>query len=123
MALNDYARARVFFNGLKLQQITSAQMETDGGQQPVNLLDEGLSGFTPGAGSVTLTIGYAIPRDGTEEPFQETCAVGRYATLQYGRGDKDYVGTGKIMNVSESQSTGANLEGTFTWMGKIAPMR
>jgi hypothetical protein len=119
MALQDYANVSVLYNGNPLEEVTSCEMTTNSGQQRIDTLSKGLSGFTPGAGDVTISIGYAIPIGGPEDNFQQNCAVGAYATLQIGVGPANYVGTGKIMSVSESQSVGASMEGTFEWVGEL----
>jgi hypothetical protein len=121
-ALQDYARLGCFYNGSWLEQITSIEMATNGGQQRVDILNEGLGGFTPGSGDVTVTIGFAIPIGGTEATFQEDCSNGSYIDLQIPIGKKDYVGRGKLESVSMSQSVNAAAEGTFTWIGELAPL-
>lgn len=120
--LQDGAQLRVFYNGRSLDWITSIEMSTESGQQPIDVLRYGLAGFTPAAGRVTISLGYAVPRGGTEEEFQETCAKGEYVTFQIGQGSKDYIGRGKIMNNRVGQSTGANTEGSLEWMGPLKPL-
>lgn len=123
MSFQDFAKVRCYYNGRKIDMITSAQMTTDSGQQPVNVLEAGMVGFTPGSGHVQMQIGYVVPRDGSEEAFQQDCANGRNVVFQFGRGDVDYTGVGKILTTEEGQSTGETFAGTFTWMGKLGPMR
>ena len=118
-ALQDYATLTVFLNGQNLQQLTSAEATFDSGQQRVELLNEGLGGFTPGSGSVTISLGFAIPIGGTEDTYLARCVAGEYVTMQLGIGAEQYVGTGKITNVSISQSVGAASEGTLEWTGQF----
>ncbi len=118
----DYARLPVFYNQAYLVQITSVSHTTDAGQQPVNLLNEGLGGFTPGTGKCTMKIDFAIPIGGTEVPYQQDCANGAYVTLQLGVGPVSYIGTGKIQTVDIGQSTGAAAQGTANWEGELKPM-
>ena len=122
MALQDYARLAVFYNDSLLTQITSASLTTNAGNQRVDLLNEGLGGFTPGPGDVTIEVGFVVPAGGTEEEFQEDCALKNFVKMQVPVGRKDYVGRGKIDTVSISQSTGASVEGSFTWIGELAPL-
>jgi hypothetical protein len=89
---------------------------------PVNLLNEGLGGFTPGTGSCKITLGFAIPIGGTEQPYQQDAANGAYIRMQLGVGDVSYIGTGKIHNVKISQSVNAAAEGTLDWEGELKPM-
>lgn len=121
MALQDYAKLNLAYNGNWLEQITSVQHATNSGQQRIDLLNEGLGGFTPGSGDVTITVGYAIPIGGTEDDFQQHCATGAYVTLQIVQGRHDYTGRGKITENSASQSVGAAAEGSFTWVGELKP--
>lgn len=123
MALNDYARLACLYNGNPLTQLTSLNLTTNSGQQRVDLMNEGLGGFTPGPGDVTIEVGFAVPIGGTEDEFQEDCANGAFVTLQVPIGRKDYIGLGKIMNVSISGSTGANVEGTFSWTGELKALQ
>ncbi len=123
MALNDYARLACLYNGNPLTQLTSLHHTTNSGQQRVDLMNEGLGGFTPGPGDCTIEVGFAVPIGGTEDEFQEDCANGAFVTLQVPIGRKDYIGLGKIMNVSISGSTGANVEGTFSWTGELKALQ
>jgi hypothetical protein len=119
----DFAKLACFYNGSYLAYITSLEITTESGQQRVELMNEGLAGFTPGSGSVTISIGFAIPIGGTEQTYQEDCAAGAYVTLQIPIGGKDYIGTGKLTSVRMSQSTGANSEGSFEWSGELLPLQ
>jgi hypothetical protein len=122
MAQQEYARLGVFYNGAWLEQVTSVELTTNSGNQRVDLLNEGLGGFTPGSGDVSITIGFVIPIGGTELTFQEDCANRVFVDLQIPVGKKDYVGRGKLESVSMSQSVNAAAEGTFSWTGEIAPL-
>lgn len=122
MALTDYARLAIFYDGTALTQVTSIQATFNSGQQRVDLMDVGLGGFTPGSGDVSISIGYAVPVSGTEKPFKSDCALGRYVTLQLQEGGEYYIGQGKIMDADVSGSAGANTEGTFNWVGELKPM-
>lgn len=123
MALQDYGKLGCFYNGSLLQQITSIHLVTDAGLIPVDILNEGLGGFTPGSGKVTLAIGFVVPVGGTEETFQEDCANQKFVTIQVPIGSKAYIGNGKLLNVEIGQTTNASVEGTFNWMGEISPLQ
>ncbi len=116
--LQDYAKIPVFYNGTKLIQITSIKMTTNSGQQRVDLLNEGLGGFTPGAGDVTIELGFVIPIGGPEANFQQDCDAGKYVTFQVGIGRLGYIGRGKIMSCDMGQSTNASSEGSLQWVGQ-----
>jgi hypothetical protein len=122
MPQTDYARLAVYVDGSLVQQITSISMTTNSGNQRVDLLNEGLGGFTPGSGDVTIELGFVIPIGGTEEEYQEKCANKDWVTMQVPVGRKDYIGRGKIDTVSISQSVNSSVEGSLTWIGEIAPL-
>ncbi len=122
MALADYARLTVFYDGEPLTQVTSIQMTTTSGQNRVDLLVEGLGGFTPGSGDVSITIGFAVPIKGTEKPFQADCANGRFVTMQIQEGARYYIGQGKHMTEEVSSSVGSNTEGSLNWTGELKAM-
>jgi hypothetical protein len=122
VALQDYAKLAILYNGNALTQLTSLEHETNSGQQRIDLLNEGLSGFTPGSGDCTINIGYAVPIGGAEATFQEDCASGTYVTLQMFQGVKSYIGRGKILNNKVSQSTNNPVEGTCQWLGELKPI-
>ena len=84
---------------------------------------EGLAGFTPGSGDVSVTVNYVIPITGEEFDFQQATVEGRYVTIQIVQGPVQYQGTGKIMDNETSQSVNANTEGTFNWVGEIKALQ
>jgi len=122
MAFTDFAKLSAFYKGNALTKLTSITITTESGQQRVDLLNEGLAGFTPGSGSVEIEIGFAVPIGGLEDTFQEDCATGAIVEMQIPIGSKDYIGLGKVMNVKISQTTAQNVEGTFTWSGQLKPI-
>ena len=119
MALEDYATLKIFYDGTPLTQVTSIQKSTESGQLEVDLIESGLGGFSPGSGRVRISVGYAIPRSGPEKDFDSDSSSGRYVTLQLNQGKKFYIGQGKVMDTSASQSAGANTEGSFEWTGEL----
>lgn len=118
MALQDFARAVVFFDGRQVKLAESWDIETESGQQPILILNEGLGGFTPGAGQVTVGGTLYVPVGGFEEPVQAWCAEGTYHTIQWSLGPDAYVGNGKFTNVKISGSTNQAVQVTFTWIGE-----
>jgi hypothetical protein len=118
--LQDHARLILYVDQVYQQEITSLSMATNSGQQRVDLMNEGLGGFTPGSGDVTLEIGFAIPVGGQEFPYQRKCADGDFVTMQVPIGGDQYSGLGKIITCEISQSANGNTEGTCTWTGELA---
>lgn len=123
MALQDYARLGVAMDSNVLTQITSAKATWNSGQNRVDLLNEGLSGFTPGSGDVTIDLGFAVPIGGTEDDFTGKLVPGTYVTMQIFIGPKDYVGRGKIMTCDIGQSVNAAVEGNLQWLGELNPLQ
>jgi len=119
MALQDHAVPFLLINGNPLEDWMNVEFTTNSGQQRVDTVTKGLAGFTPGPGDVTISITYTIPIGGTEFGYQEACAEGFYVTAQYGRANKDYVGTGKITTNTESMGVGASMEGRIEWVGEL----
>jgi hypothetical protein len=117
----DYAVLKCFINEAPSTQHTSLKKTTTSGDQPVQLLETGLAGFTPGGGEVVIEIGYAIPIGGPEFDFESMAAHREEVSMQFWQGAKNYSGVGRIMEGSVSQSTGANAEGTATWRGPLKP--
>ncbi len=123
MALQDFAKLGTFYNGSLLELITHIRFVTDSGIIEVDVLNEGLAGFTPGSGRVNIDVGFVVPVGGTEETFQEDCANQKFVTLQIPIGAKAYIGTGKLKTVDIGQSTNASVEGTFNWTGTISALQ
>jgi len=119
--MDDYAILKAFVNGSPSTQHTSLKKTTTNGDQPVQLLETGLAGFTPGGGECSIEIGYAIPIGGPEFDFETMAANRENVQLQFWQGAKTYSGVGRIMEASVSQSTGASAEGTATWRGPMKP--
>lgn len=122
MALQDFARQVVFFDGRQVKIAESFNFDTESGEQPILILNEGLGGFTPGAGQCTLGGSLYVPVGGFEEPVQAWCATGAYCTVQYGLGPFAYVGEGKFTKVTISGGTNEAVKVDFTWVGEKKAM-
>ncbi len=118
-ALNEYLQIPVFYNGAYLEQITSVTLRGENGIQRVELLNEGLGGFSPGSGTTTIEIGFSIPITGQEQDFWDDMESEALVDMQMGVGPKSYAGRGKLENVEISRSTGQAVEGTFNWTGPL----
>lgn len=117
--LQDHARLIIIVDSTALIEVTSIQMTTNSGQNRVDLLNEGLAGFTPGSGDVSLNISFAVPKGGQEYPWQQKCATGAYVTMQVIIGATQYVGLGKFLDVAINQSVNSSVEGTANWLGEL----
>ena len=117
----DFAVLKLFVNESPMTTVTSLKKTTTSGDQPVNLLESGLAGFTPGGGEVSIEIGYAIPIGGPEFDFESMAANREQVAVQFWQGKKNYSAVGRVLEGSVSQSTGANAEGVATWRGPLKP--
>ena len=122
MADNDFAKLGTIYAGAALAKITSLSMTTNSGLQRVDTMGEGLSGFTPGSGDVTIEFGFVIPIGGPEAAMQEHCAEGATVEVEFFVGAKTYVGRGKVMTTTFSQSVNQAAEGTCQWVGQLKPI-
>lgn len=122
MALNDYASTRAFIDGEPIIQLTSLQHVVNSGQQRVDLLNEGLGGFSPGPGDTTISIGFVVPKEGYEHDYKSKCARGDFVTLQVTEGTHFYIGQGKFDTVETNSSVGSATAGTASWVGELKPM-
>jgi hypothetical protein len=117
----DYAVLKLFVNESPSTQHTSLEKTNTSGDQPVNLLESGLAGFTPGGGEVMIKIGYAIPIGGPEFDYDTMLANREQVSMQFWQGAKSYSGVGRITENTVSQSQSANAEGTASWRGPLKP--
>lgn len=119
----DYAVGKVYFNGGAMVEVTNIRRRTESGLVEVQTIEDGLSGYTPGGGSVDVEISYVTPIGGQEVDVQGICARRESCTLQVGWGAKSYMATGKIISDETSQGVNANAEGTFNWRGPLKAVK
>jgi hypothetical protein len=117
MALNDFGRMVVFLDGNEIKVAESFDHETESGQQPVVVLNEGLVGFTPGAGQCNLGGTIYVPIGGFEDNMQAWAVEGSYHTFQTGIGANSVINRGKFTNVKLSQSTNGSAQITYQFVG------
>jgi len=97
-------RTSIFFNGTALEEFTSVDLALDTAQNEIVTVTKGLAGFSAGAQKTTIRITSAVPIGGTEIDFWDIAFRNENCTLQVGFGSKDFISTGRIMNVSLSLS-------------------
>lgn len=121
--MEDFSNLSVVVDGDYLAKVTGVQKRTESGQLAVDLLNEGLGGFTPGSGRVRITISYSVPIGGAEFDFATAVAEGEYHTVQVPVGSKTYVGLGKFIDDDLGQSTNSSTEGSVSWEGELKKMQ
>lgn len=119
MALQDFANLSCVVDADYQSKLTSISMRHEGGQQPVDLLNEGLGGFSPGSGRVQISLSYSVPIGGAEFDFATAVAEGTYHTIQVTVGGKTYVGQGKFIDNDLNQTVNSATEGSVSWLGEI----
>ena len=121
VAQQDYAQFKAFVNGAPAINVTSIGIVTESGVQPVQLLGEGLGGWTSGSGQVTIELGILVPIGGQEHPYQQMAANEEFVDFQVFVGRDTYNGRGKFTNVNLTHSTDSPASGTVTFIGPKKP--
>lgn len=121
--MQDYGGLPLFFNGVKLRQLTSVELTLNSGQTSVDLLNDDLGGFSPGAGRANINGGFVVPVGGMEEDFTEPLVEGQYVTMQVPIGNKTYAGRGKLITMSIGKDAGSPNAGTFEWEGQLVKLK
>jgi hypothetical protein len=107
-----------FLDGNEIKLAESFEHETDAGQIPVLVLNEGLVGFTPGAGQCNLSGTIKVPIGGFEDNIQKWAVEGSYHVFQTGIGKNSVINKGKFTNVKLSQSVGQDAQISYTFVGE-----
>jgi hypothetical protein len=115
----DHLRLKLLIDGVFQIKPSQIRVQFSANNQVVETL-EGLAGKTPGSGRVTITCTVAVPVGGFENDFITSCVKGTYHDLQVPFGPKSYIGTGWFDESDIGQSTNANTEASFTWIGEFA---
>lgn len=116
-----YGQAKLHYNGNPVNKITSASWRGESGLQPVNLMNEGLDGFSIGSGMSTIEWSGPIPKEGPEHSYRRDFTEHRDVEMQYTSGAESYAAVGKIITYEESQSDNEVLSFTATWQGRLQP--
>lgn len=100
MALQDYTKADIFLNGVLIAEATGITVNHRPGKNPVNTMNKGFAGFSPGSASMEVQIESAVPRVGTDMDF---------VALAYGNTTVDIVFFGRSKKMkSKGQVTDAS---------------
>jgi hypothetical protein len=121
MAQQDYAVPKLFLNGGPITQITKVTRMVDAQNQPVNLMIEGLGGWSPGAGMSRLEWEAPPPIGGPEFDYEGMCARKDYVEMQLFLGGGSVASLGKIQSVQTEGSVGNPSSMTIVWEGPLQP--
>lgn len=118
----DGAILSMFIDGTFQMKASNVSITTNSGQQRLDTLAEGLSGFVPGSGDTSISGTSIVPIGGLEFDWHSAAAKGGYHTIQVVIGAKQYTGIGKFMDATTSQSVNSGTEGSFNWTGQLKPL-
>ena len=119
MAQTDFAKMAVFVDGGSIKMITSCELAVDAQNQRIDVMNEGLAGFSSGSGSVTINLGFVVPIGGLEVDYWGKCVRREYVEFQVWVGGAKYAGRGKIDTCDISQQTNSPTDGKLTWTGEF----
>ncbi len=121
MALTDYVITKLFYNSSPVTQITRIARVVKANNQAVQLLNEGLGGFTDGSGECTIEWDAPIPIGGTEFDYEADCVSKAYVDMQFFCGARSYSGRGKLEEAATEQAVGASGSIKVQWVGEFKP--
>lgn len=121
MALQDYVITKLFYNSAAVTQITRVARVVKANNVAIQLLNEGLGGFTDGSGECTIEWDAPIPIGGTEFDYEGDLVAKSYVDLQFFCGSRSYAGRGKLEEASTEQAVGAAGSIKVSWVGEFKP--
>lgn len=119
----DFGKVRIWVDGAFMVYVSSITKRTDAGNIPVNVLNEGLAGFTNGSGSVNISVGYFFPASGPEVNFDDLCVERGYHDVQVAVSGTSGVMRGKFSDNEVSQSTDQATSGTVNFIGEFKALK
>lgn len=120
-AQQDYAVPKLFLNGAPVTQITRVKRMLDAQNQPIQLMLEGLGGWTPGAGISRIEWDAPVPIGGPEFDYEGMCARRDYVDMQVFLGGGSVASRGKIQTVETEGSVGSPTSMALAWEGAFEP--
>ena len=116
MALQDYTKATILVNGVVLIEATSISVDHKLGTQPINTIEKGFAGISPGSSSIEVKIQSAVPRVGTDIDFTGLARARTLLDVVLFARAKKVKTKGYIMDVSESYGADKAAEISCTLM-------
>jgi hypothetical protein len=116
MALQDYTKATILVNGVVLIEATSISVDHKLGNQPINTIEKGFAGISPGSSSIEVKIQSAVPRVGTDIDFTGLARARTLLDVVLFARAKKVKTKGYIMDVSESYGADKAAEISCTLM-------
>jgi hypothetical protein len=119
MALQDFGRLFALVDSNLQVYVESISIQTDSGNIEINTFD-GLAGFSPGPGAITISLNYAVPAAGFETNFQAMVVDKQIHAMQIGIGPNALITEGKFNTDTISGSVTTATQGAVTFKGKLA---
>lgn len=120
--MEEFGTSGLFVDNTFQRFSTGHTIRLANGEQRVLTIAEGLAGFSPGSGEVTISIQYAVPAAKPEFNYHNACLERSRHTLQIGFGGVDYIGQGKFLDNEVTHSVDSAIAGTVNWTGELAAM-
>ncbi len=102
MALINYEKGVLFLGGACQVQVTSIKLSHDPKRQPVETMQGGLSGFSPGAESTTWDVEGVVPRSGFEFDYLAKLQSGEIVECTLWAHGKKTTAKGVFMKLDQS---------------------
>lgn len=102
MGLITYTKFSMFLKDVLLAEASSVEVSFTPNTQPVTTTEKGLSGFSAGAGMMTIKVESAMPRAGVEFDYVEAAYNRTVLDVVIFRAGKKLKTQGVIMDASES---------------------
>ncbi len=119
--MQDFALLKLFYNGSPITMITRIKRMVNANNVPIQVLGEGLAGYTDGSGECTMDWDAPIPIGGTEFDYEGDCTAKNFVDMQIFVGRRSYAGRGKLQSAETSQEQGAAATIAVSWTGAFTP--
>ena len=119
MSVQDFARLFVLVDSNLQVFVESIGIQTASGNIKIFTFD-GLAGFSPGPGEITLSLNYAVPLAGFETNFQAMVVDKAIHSIQVGIGPNALITEGKFNTDNIQGSTTSATQGSVTFEGRLA---
>jgi hypothetical protein len=120
--LQTYALIQFFVNGAPVVQKTRITRSLTANRTPVNLMGEGLSGYTDGIPELTHEFDAPVPIGGHEFDYEGMLTRNEFVETQIFIGARSYAGLGVIQSAVTTQEAGGAASTAVSWTGAATPV-
>lgn len=104
-------------------RVTNVEINGQSGMQAIEILKEGLVGFTDGAKRLEISGTWPVFIEGLEKPIPDWIEEGSYHECQIPVGPTNLISKGRFDTFRLGQSTNANTEMSATFIGTFTKMK